>query len=228
MDRYVTMCILKNYKKGSLQRYQKQKEEIQMNHKNQLSVKELPAIQVYGRLFKEVFLLSACTFGGGFVIISMMKKRFVDDMHWLSEEEMLDMTAIAQSSPGALGVNIAIVIGYRMKKMPGALICTLAAVLPPLMIISILSLFYNQFKDNRIIAVALQVMRAGVAAVIFDVVLNLAKNILDTKNILWISVMICAFAAAVWFKVQAAVLILICGITGFIYSRRKEGRKEKG
>ena len=177
---------------------------------------------MYWQLFKITFFLSACTFGGGFVIISMMKKKFVEELHWLSEEEMLDMTAIAQSSPGALGVNIAIVVGYRLKKFKGAVVCTLAAVLPPLFIISIISVFYNQWKDNAYIAVALQVMRAGVAAVICDVVFSLAQNIIKTKQILWISLMILAFIATVFFHVSAVVIILICGMAGFLNSRSKK------
>lgn len=180
--------------------------------------KELSNAQIYWQLFKNIFMLSACTFGGGFVIIGMMKKKFVEKLHWISEEEMLDMTAIAQSAPGPLGVNIAIVTGYRIRKIPGALICTLGAILPPLIIISIISVFYNQFKDNAVIALALQVMRVGVAAVIVDVVINLTKNVLKTKNILWIGVMVGAFVATVFFKVSAIVLILICGGIGLIYS----------
>ena len=177
---------------------------------------------IYWQLFNITFFLSACTFGGGFVIISMMKKKFVEELHWLSEEEMLDMTAIAQSSPGALGVNIAIVVGYRLKKFKGALVCTLAAVLPPLFIISIISVFYNQWKNNAYIAVALQVMRAGVAAVICDVVFSLAQNVIKTKQLLWISLMILAFIATVFFHVSAVVIILICGTAGFLNSRSKK------
>lgn len=192
-----------------------------------MRLQEMSSSQVYWQLFKNIFLLSACTFGGGFVIISMMKKKFVENLHWISEEEMLDMTAIAQSAPGALGVNSAIVTGYRIRKLPGALICTLGAVLPPLIIISVISVFYNQFKDNAVIVLALQVMRAGVAAVIFDVVINLASNIIKTKNLLWILVMIAAFVAVVWFKVSAIVLIIICAVIGLIYSVRTERRKDE-
>lgn len=176
------------------------------------------------KLFVITLVLSASTFGGGFVIISMMKKKFVEELAWLEDSEMLDMTAIAQSSPGALGVNIAIVTGYRMKKIPGALICTLGAILPPLVIISIISLFYNQFKDNKVIAVALQVMRAGVAAVICDVVLNLANNIIKTKDRLWILMMFAAFAAVCFFDVRAVVIILVCGSIGLfrvLFGERK-------
>lgn len=190
-----------------------------MQQEENISLKELSNAQVYWQLFKNIFMLSACTFGGGFVIISMMKKKFVEKLHWISEEEMLDMTAIAQSAPGPLGVNVAIVTGYRLRKIPGVLVCALGAILPPLIIISIISVFYNQFKDNKVIALALQVMRAGVAAVICDVVINLAQNIVKTRKVLWIFVMVGAFAATVFFKVSAPVLILVCGLIGLFYSR---------
>lgn len=181
--------------------------------------------QIYWKLFIITLTLSASTFGGGFVIIGMMKKKFAEQLHWLSEEEMLDMTAIAQSSPGALGVNIAIVVGYRLKRFWGAFICTLGAIIPPLVIISIISIFYNQFKDNTYIAIALQVMRAGVAAVIADVVIGLAKNIFKTKSVLWIGLMAAAFIAASLFKISAIVIILICGVIGLI-DVFAAGRKE--
>lgn len=188
--------------------------------------KQMSAFQIYWQLFKNIFILSSCTFGGGFVIIGMMKKTFVEKLHWISEEEMLDMTAIAQSAPGALGVNIAIVTGYRIRRIAGALTAALGAVLPPLIIISVISVFYNQFKDNAVVAVALQVMRAGVAAVICDVVFTLAANIFKTKNVLWIFVMAAAFTATVFFDVSAVVLILICGVIGLVYSLTAGRRKE--
>lgn len=197
-----------------------------MDKKGNKPLEEMSAAQVYWELFKNIFMLSACTFGGGFVIISMMKKKFAEKLQWISEDEMLDMTAIAQSAPGALGVNIAIVTGYRIRKTAGAMICTLGAVLPPLIIISIISVFYDQFKDHAVIALALQVMRAGVAAVIFDVVINLASNIFKTKNAVWILIMIGAFFATVFFKVSAVVLILFCAVIGFVYSIYTE-RKRK-
>lgn len=187
---------------------------------------ELSNRQIYWKLFTITLMLSACTFGGGFVIISMMQQKFVEKLRWLEEEEMLDMTAIAQSSPGALGVNIAIVVGYRIKRVVGALVCTLGAIIPPIVIISIISIFYNEFKDNTYIAIALQVMRAGVAAVICSVVIDLAKNIFKTKSILWIFLMFAAFVATCFFDVSAIVIILICGLVGLIHVQF-EDRKEK-
>ncbi|MDD3339233.1 MAG: chromate transporter [Lachnospiraceae bacterium] len=182
------------------------------------SVKDQSTLRVCWQLFVITFTLSASTFGGGFVIISMMKQKLVTKLQWLGEAEMLDMTAIAQSSPGALGVNIAIVVGYRIKKVWGALVCTIGAVLPPLIVISVISVFYNEFKDNTYIAIALQVMRAGVAAVIFDVVIDLAKSIIKTKSVLWILMMVIAFAATCFFKVSAIIIILVCGMIGIVHT----------
>ncbi|MDC7290302.1 chromate transporter [Blautia schinkii] len=195
---------------------------------NESNLSSLTSAQVYWKLFTITLTLSACTFGGGFVIISMMKQKFVQKLQWLGDDEMLDMTAIAQSSPGALGVNIAIVVGYRLKRFWGAVVSTLGAVIPPLVIISIISVFYNQFKDNSVIAIALQVMRAGVAAVIFDVVIDLAKNIIKTKSVLWICLMIAAFVATCFFKVSAIIIILVCGLIGLAHVKAedvKEGRR---
>lgn len=182
--------------------------------------------QIYWKLFTITLQLSASTFGGGFVIIGMMKKKFVEQLGWLTDEEMLDMTAIAQSSPGALGVNIAIIVGYRLKKFWGALVCTVGAILPPLVIISIISVFYRQFRDNTYISIALQVMRAGVAAVICDVVLDLGGNLLKTKSVLWIAMMCVAFVATCFFDVSAPLIILVCGAVGLI-KVLLEGRKEE-
>lgn len=83
--------------------------------------------KVYWQLFKNIFIISACTFGGGFVIVGMIKEKFAEKLHWISEEEILDMAAIAQSAPGPLGVNMAVITGYRIRKVPGAFVCALGS-----------------------------------------------------------------------------------------------------
>lgn len=167
-------------------------------------------------LFKSMFMLSACTFGGGFVIVSLMKKKYVEELQWLDEDEMLDITAITQSSPGPLPVNASVIIGYRMCGVLGSLTAVLGAILPPMVIISIISLFYNEFRSNTYIAIALQVMRAGVAAVIFDVVLNLAKHVVATKRILYIAMMCISFVATYFFGISAMLIILVCLAIGIV------------
>src|SRR5450756_690699 len=99
-------------------------------------------LKFYWKLFTSTFSLSAFTFGGGFVIIPLMRKKFVNELHWIEEIEMLDMTAIAQSSPGAIAVNASILVGYRLAGVFGALVTVFGTVLPPLIILSVISLFY--------------------------------------------------------------------------------------
>ena len=180
-----------------------------------MRTKENPARMLW-QLFKATFLLSAFTFGGGFVIVSLMKKKFVEELHWLEEEEMLDITAIAQSSPGPIPINASVILGYRMYGVIGSLVALLGTALPPMIIISVISIFYAQFRSNRIIAIALQVMRAGVAAVIFDVVLNLAKKVVDTRRFLYIALMVTAFVGKVLLGVDAMVVILCCLVVGLL------------
>lgn len=180
-----------------------------------MKTKENPARMLW-QLFKATFLLSAFTFGGGFVIVSLMKKKFVEDLQWLEEEEMLDITAIAQSSPGPIPINASVILGYRMYGVIGSLVAILGTALPPMIIISVISVFYTQFRSNRIIAIALQVMRAGVAAVIFDVVINLAKNVIATKRTLYILLMATAFVGKVILGVDAMIMILCCLVVGLV------------
>lgn len=180
-----------------------------------------------GKLFKAMFVLSACTFGGGFVIVSLMKKKFVEELKWLEEDEMLDVTAITQSAPGPLVVNASVIVGYRIAGILGSLVAVLGTIMPPMIILSIISLFYEQFRTNKYISIALQVMRAGVAAVILDVVINLAGNVIKTKRVLYIVMMVAAFVAALFFHVSAMVIVVVCLLIGILdvivtYSRKKK------
>lgn len=180
-------------------------------------------------LFRSMFVLSACTFGGGFVIVSLMKKKYVEQLQWLDEDEMLDITAITQSSPGSLPVNASVIIGYRMCGILGSLVAVLGSILPPMIIISLISLCYEQFRTNRYIALGLQVMRAGVAAVIFDVVINLAKNVCKTRRVLYIAMMIVAFICTYFLKISAMAIILTClgiGIVDLLIHLKQQKQKE--
>lgn len=177
------------------------------------------------KLFFSMMMISAFTFGGGFVIIGMMRKKFCDELHWVTDDEVLDMTAIAQSAPGALAVNSAIIFGYRIAGIAGALVSVLATIIPPIVIISVVCKIYDAFSTNRIVQTALQVMRAGVAAIITDVVIDLAGNVISTKNTLNIILMAAAFAATWYFKVSSIVIILLfiaLGIALSLLNRSKE------
>ena len=170
--------------------------------------------KTYRTLFFSTLKLSACTFGGGFVIIPLMRKKFVEELDWIEEQEMLDMTAIAQSSPGAIAVNASILVGYHIAGLPGALITAFGTILPPLVIISIISLFYQAFRDNIFVSMAMAGMLCGVAAVICDVVINMAKTVLHDKKVLPALVLVGSFVAVRYFKVNIIIVILVCGLIG--------------
>lgn len=182
----------------------------------------------YRKLFLSTFQLSACTFGGGFVIIPLMRKKFVEELHWIEEQEMLDLTAIAQSSPGAIAVNASILVGYHVAGIPGALITVLGTILPPLIIISIISLFYKAFRDNAIVNMAMMGMLAGVAAVIFDVVITMGIGIFKQKRILPVAVLIASFVAVRFFSVNIILIILICGVVGMLDTLHREKSRKGG
>lgn len=169
---------------------------------------------IYMKLFSSTFYLSAFTFGGGYVIIPLMQKKFVDDLKWIDEDEMLNLAAIAQSSPGAVAVNASILLGYRVAGILGAFISILGTVLPPLIIISIISFFYTAFRENIVVNAVLKGMQAGVAAVIADVVLNLGGNVVKEKDLISVFVMISAFIATFFLKINVMYIILVCGCIG--------------
>jgi len=184
------------------------------------------SLQTYRKLFVSTFKLSACTFGGGFVIIPLMRKKFVEELGWIKEEEMLDLTAIAQSSPGAIAVNASILVGYHVAGISGALLSVFGTVLPPLIIISVISLFYQAFRDNFIVNMAMAGMLCGVAAVIFDVVINMAEATLKKKRILPVLVMIGSFVAVHFLSVNIMIVIFICGVIGAVDTWYQGKRKE--
>lgn len=166
------------------------------------------------RLFGSTLVISACTFGGGFVIVSLMKKKFVDEYGWLSEAEMLDYTALAQSCPGAIAVNAAILVGWRVGGAAGMLAAVLGTLLPPLGILTAISMFYSAFAGNPYVAMLLSGMQAGVAAVLCDVVLSMGRGVLAQRSAVKTAVMLAAFAAVYVLNVSVAWVIVSAGLLG--------------
>ena len=174
--------------------------------------------RILRKLFFSTLYLSAFTFGGGYVIVTLMKKKFVDSLHWIDEEEMLDLTAITQSAPGAIAVNGAIVVGYKLAGILGAAVASIATILPPFAIISLISLFYAAFRENIWIAALLQGMQAGVGAVIASVVVQMGADVVREHDPLSDIILIAAFAAAL-LGVNVVLVILACGVIGIIRTR---------
>lgn len=176
-------------------------------------------------LFYSILYLSTFTFGGGFVIITLMKKKFVDEKHWIEEEEMLDLTAIAQSTPGSIAVNASILVGYKVMGIPGVLIALLGTLIPPIAIISMISLCYDAFRSNLLIAGALKGMQAAVAAIVLDVSLTMAFKIGKQKDLISVLVMILSFIGVFFCKVNILYVIAICILIGIV---RMLAEKKRG
>lgn len=179
-------------------------------------------------LFTSMLYISTFTFGGGFVIVTFMKKKFVDELHWINEDEMLDMTALAQSAPGAIAVNAAILVGRRVAGFTGMIVSVLGTIIPPITILAVISLFYKAFATNPWVAAVLGGMQAGVAAVICDVVWNLGAKVVKEKSAMSIAIMAGAFIATAFFKVNVIVIILCAaalGVIRLLVERGKAGGK---
>ena len=175
-----------------------------------------PTAKTLWQLFLSTLYISAFTFGGGFVIVTFMKKKFVDELHWIDEDEMLDLTAIAQSSPGSIAVNAAILVGWRVGGAAGIAIAVLGTLLPPMLILSMISFFYAAFASNRYVALTLRGMQAGVAAVILDVVCSLGSKVVKEHSALSMALMLCAFAATFFFKINVMFILLAAASVGAV------------
>ena len=178
------------------------------------------------KLFCATFTLSAFTFGGGYVIITLMKDRFVDKYHWLEENEMLDMVSIAQSAPGPIAVNGSVITGYKLRGLAGVLAAVVGTALPPFLIITIISFFYDAFADNFVVAQLLEGMQAGVGAVIASVVWDMGADIARQKSVSSMLIMAAAFVLSCVCKVNVVYIVLGCialGTARTLLGRRKAG-----
>ncbi len=184
--------------------------------------------QVLRRLFFSTLYLSAFTFGGGYVIVTLLKKKFVDECHWIEEDEMLDLVAIAQSAPGAIAVNGAIVVGYKLAGLLGAAVAITATILPPFVIISVISVFYEAFRDNFLVSQMLTGMQAGVGAVIASVVWQMGADVVRSKSAASVLIMAAAFAATCFFGVNVVLVILAAAGVGVVRTLLAQRQKKEG
>lgn len=178
-------------------------------------------------LFGINFFISAFTFGGGYIVIPMIKKYFVDRKQLFNNEELMDMAAIAQSSPGAIAINLTVLAGYKAVGMIGAVISCIAAVFPPLIILGIISVYYLMFRNNQVISSVLKGMEAGVGALIVDIVLDMSRAVFREKQKLMLLIIPATFLASFIFQMNVIFIILFCSVICFIDGWRKQKKGEK-
>ncbi len=170
-------------------------------------------------LFKSTFIISTFTVGGGFVIIPLLKAKYVDEYHWIEDKDALDMVAIAQSMPGVVAANSAIILGYRMAGIPGTLVALVATILPPLITLSVISYCYDYVVENEVIRLLLRGMQCGATALIVNVGIDLLIKQVRKKLVLPLVIMAVTFAGNLFFDINIMALILIDGLVGFLFMR---------
>ncbi len=191
--------------------------------KGVVSVEKSPSLEGFLlKLFKSTFIISAFTIGGGFVIIPLLKAKYVDEYKWMDDKEALNLVAIAQSAPGVVAANAAISMGYRLAGLRGTLVALAATVLPPLITLSIISYAYDAFAHNTYIQMILKGMQCGATAIIINVAIDLLKKEFKKKLALPLLIIVGTFVANYFFNVNLIYAVLIDAIIGFFLLRDKK------
>lgn len=181
-------------------------------------------IKMYIWLLTTNLFISAFTFGGGYIVVPMVRRFFVAKKHFFTEEDLINMAAIAQSSPGAIAINLSALAGYKAAGIAGALISCTAAVIPPLMILTIVSAFYKIFISNAVISAILKGMEAGVAALMVDLIADMCSLILKKKSLLLSAMVLLSFTANFILDINVALILIFCCflcILQVFFNRRK-------
>ena len=172
---------------------------------------------VYWQSFCTFFKIGLFTLGGGYAMIPIIETEVVNKHRWIEKEEFLDLIAIAQSCPGVFAVNISIFIGYKMRKLRGALCTCLGTALPSFLIILLIAMFFHQFQDNVVVAAMFRGIRPAVVALIAVPTFNLAKSAHITLSNIWIPI-VCALL--IWaLHVNPIYIIIAAGVCGYLYGK---------
>ncbi|MBQ9355842.1 MAG: chromate transporter [Prevotella sp.] len=169
------------------------------------------------KLFTTFFNIGMFTLGGGYAMIPLIEEEVVNQKHWVSKDEMLDLIAIAQSCPGVFAANISIFVGYKLRGVRGAISACLGTCLPSLLIILLIAMFFHRFQDNPVVAAIFRGIRPAVVALIAVPTFNLAKSAKITWATCWIPI---AGALAIWLLgVSPILIILLAAIGGYVYGK---------
>ena len=176
-------------------------------------------MNIYWDSFKTFFHIGIFTLGGGYAMIPLIEEEVVNKKQWVSKEEFLDLIAIAQSCPGVFAINISIFIGYKLRKVRGALATSLGTALPSFLIILLIAMFFHRFEDNPVVAAIFRGIRPAVVALIAVPTFNLAKRAQLNKWTVWIPI---ASALAIWLLGVSPIWIIVAaGIGGYAYGKLK-------
>ena len=181
-------------------------------------------------LFFTFFKIGLFTFGGGYAMIALLEEEFIQRRKWLDKDEFLDMTAIAESTPGPVAINSATYLGYKLAKVPGAATATVAICLPSFLIIYAISLFFEQFTQLTVIANAFKGIQVCVIYLIFSAGVRMLKALDKSPfatGVLAAVMLVMVGLSLAGVSVSSILLILLSGAAGvaaWLIGRRKEGK----
>lgn len=181
-------------------------------------------------LFFTFFKIGLFTFGGGYAMIALLEEEFIQRRKWLDKNEFLDMTAIAESTPGPVAINSATYLGYKLAKLPGAATATVAVCLPSFLIIYAISLFFEQFTQLTVIANAFKGIQVCVIYLIFSAGVRMLKALDKSPfatGVLAAVMLVMVGLSLAGVSVSSILLILLSGAAGvaaWLIGRRKEGK----
>lgn len=174
-------------------------------------------------LFLTFARISASCFGGGYAMLPFFQRELVEKHHWLTDEELLDLNAVAQCTPGVIAVNTATFCGYRTRGLSGALWATLGILFPPMVIVTVISAFFWSFAENPWVQHALTGVRACVCALILNSTIKMyRKAVLDLPTFL---LFLAVFLLAAFVGLSPAILVVAAGIAGLALSRVRKGER---
>lgn len=182
-------------------------------------------MNIYLASFLSFLKIGSFTIGGGYAMIPLIEKEVVDVKRWITREDFIDILALAQSSPGILAVNVAIFVGYRLKGIKGSIVTTLGTVLPSFLIILLIAIFFENYKNNVLVEAIFKGIRPAVVALIAVPVFNMAKSAKLTFKTFFIPIVA---ALLIWLLgVSPIWVILLAGVGGFLFGKiKKEENKE--
>lgn len=175
-------------------------------------------------LFLTFLKIGAFTFGGGYAMIPLIQKEVTEKKKWLTEDDLMEMVAIAESTPGPIAINAATYVGYRVGGILGAVLSTLGVVIPSFLIITLIAFVFNKYMDNPIVKNAFWGIRIAVLALIIKALITMIKQC--PKNYLSYTVAVLALIAVAFFNINALVVIVIAGVSGIIYQGIRRGEKK--
>ena len=180
------------------------------------------------RLFCDFLKFGCFTFGGGWSIVAQMQKRYVEEQKCITQEELLDLTSVGRSLPGTMIGNVAMLFGYRMGGVLGGIACVIGMTLPPMLILSVITLFYNAFRENLWVAAAMNGIRSAVVPIILSAALGMVKGAFKYSPCVFVMlILLCLY---LFFDVSCIYLVIIGAVCGVIISEvyeRKQGGADK-